>query len=441
MRLADRILDTRPLRSTGSFRYLFAGSAAASFGHQAATVAILLQVWQLTGNPAWVGAVGLANAVPMIAGGLVGGHLADAHDRKRLLLWTAVAGMLASALLAGQARAGLDSLAVVLGLVAAQAAASALGAPARRALIPRLLPEAQVSAGIALTHVSFQAAMLLGPTVGGLVAAGWGVAACYLLNTVATAVTLACAVRLPATPPAGGATGGSKLRVLLGGWHMVTRRPVLGGAFLTDLAATLLAMPIALFPMVNEERFGGDPRTLGLFLSAIAVGGVTAGLTSGFVTRHRRPGRVMLAAAALWGLALAGFGLAGPLWLALACLAVAGAADTVSVISRGTIVQLATPDAYRGRVGGLDHVVGAAAPDLGNLRAGLVAGLTSSTVALVAGGLTCVLAVAAVAVGVPAVRRFTWAADAAPGRSDEVGGDSDGGRRVREAQPSGASAD
>lgn len=426
MNLADRILDTRPLRSTRAFRHLFLGSAASSFGHQVATVAILLQVWQLTGNPAWVGAIGLANAVPMIAGSLVGGHLADAYDRRRLLVWTTLGGTLVSGLLAAQAHVGAGSLALVLGLVAAQAAASSLGAPARRALIPRLLPETQVPAGVALTHVSFQAAMLVGPTVGGLVAARWGVAACYLLNTVATTASLVCALRLPPAPPAGDPTGGSRLRSLLGGWHTVTRRPALAGAFLTDLAATLLAMPTALFPMVNEERFGGDPRTLGLFLSAIAVGGVTAGLTSGVVTRGRRPGRVMLAAAAVWGLAVAGFGLAGPLWLALGCLAVAGAADTVSVISRGTIVQLATPDLYRGRVGGLDYVVGAAAPDLGNLRAGVVAGLTSSTVALVAGGLMCVLGVAAVATGVPAVRRFSAAGTAGEPRDGDDAASRDG---------------
>lgn len=165
----------------------------------------------------------------------------------------------------------------------------------------------------------------------------------------------------------------------------------------TDLSATLLAMPIALFPLVNEIRFDGDPQTLGLFLSAVAVGGISAGLLSGTVTRWPRAGVVQLTAAGIWGLALAGFGLPGPLWLALGCLAVAGAADTVSVITRSTLIQLETPDAYRGRVSSVEHVIGVAGPELGNFRGGLLASATSATFSLVAGGLSATLAIAAVA--------------------------------------------
>jgi hypothetical protein len=165
----------------------------------------------------------------------------------------------------------------------------------------------------------------------------------------------------------------------------------------TDLLATVLAMPVSLFPAVNAERYGGSPRTLGLFLSAIAVGGMAAGAGSGLVTKARRAGAVMVVAACVWGAGLAAFGLAGPLWLALACLPVAGAADTVSVISRGTLVQLATDDAHRGRVSSVELVVGVGGPDLGNLRAGLVAGRTSPAAALVSGGALCVLGIAAVA--------------------------------------------
>lgn len=262
-----------------------------------------------------------------------------------------------------------------------------------------------MATGIALSHLGFQAALLLGPVVGGLAAAGWGVAACYLIDAAAGGAALYGVARLPPIPPAQQRSR-TTIGALLARWTFVVRRPVLRGAFLSDLAATLLAMPIALFPVINQERFDGDPRTLGLFLSAIAVGGVLAGVTSGAVTRCHRPGWVMLAAAAGWGVSLAGFGLAGPLWLALACLVVAGGADTISVVSRGTIVQLATADSHRGRVTATENVVGAAGPDLGNLRAGTVADLTSATTALVSGGLLCVLAVVAVAAGHARLRRF-----------------------------------
>jgi hypothetical protein len=199
---------------------------------------------------------------------------------------------------------------------------------------------------------------------------------------------------------------GGQLAVVAG-FRYVAGRPALTGAFLTDLLATVLAMPIALFPALNAERFGGGPETLGLFLSAIAVGGITAGLTSGAVTRAQRPGVVMLVAAGVWGLALAAFAVAPSVWLVLGCLAVAGAADTVSVVARGALVQLATPDAYRGRVSAVEHVIGIAGPDLGNFRAGLVAGASSTAAAAMSGGLLSVLGIAGVAATNGALRRFT----------------------------------
>jgi predicted MFS family arabinose efflux permease len=174
-------------------------------------------------------------------------------------------------------------------------------------------------------------------------------------------------------------------------------------------------MPISIFPLVNEEHFAGDPRTLGLFLSAIAVGGVTASVFSGAFTRLPRPGRVMLAGSLAWGVALTGFGLAPDPWLGLACLVLAGAADTVSVVSRGALVQLNTPDALLGRVAAAEQIVGQAGPDMGNLRGGLVASATSGGFALVSGGLLCVAAVALVGVGTPGLRRFVTPAKAAAG--------------------------
>jgi MFS family permease len=182
--------------------------------------------------------------------------------------------------------------------------------------------------------------------------------------------------------------------------------PVLLGAFATDLAATVLAMPVALFPVVNDEH-GGSAITLGLFAPAIGLGGIVAAGLSGRVTSTARPGRLMLVSAGVWGLALACFGLAPVLWLGLLCLAVAGAADTVSVVSRTAIVQHATPDPARGRVNALDYLVGVSGPQLGNFRAGLVASATSGAASAALGGLAALVAVAAVAAGSPSLRRWT----------------------------------
>lgn len=398
------LLDTRPLRSSPPFRRMWAGGVLSTVGGQLAVVAVLQQTWELTYSPVAVGAIGLAQAVPMIVFGMVGGTLADAVDRRCLVLVTTLGQMIGAGLLAVQAFAGLDSLAVLLGLVALQSAGGALGAPARRTFAARLLPADQVGAGLALLNLGFQVSMLVGPAIAGIVAARWGVSACYAADTLTFLAALYGLVRLPPLPP-DGVPARPGIAAVVAGWRFIAGRPVLAGAFLTDVVATVLAMPIALFPVVNAERFGGDPQTLGLFLSAIAVGGIAAGLGSGAVTRAGRPGLIMLVAAGVWGVALAGFGLAPAPWAALGCLAVAGAADTISVISRGALVQLATPDAYRGRVSAVEDVVGMAGPYLGNFRAGVVAGATTAGVAAVTGGLMCVLGVAAVALTTPALRR------------------------------------
>lgn len=408
--MRHRLLDIRPLRVSPAFRRLWVGTSLSAVGGQVTAVAVLYQVWELTHSPVWTGAVGLARAVPLVVLGLVGGALADAVDRRTLVRWTMV-GQLAAALgLAAQALTGLGLLPVLLLLVAGQASFGALGAPAQRTFPVRLLGRRLVAAGIALQHLSFQAAMLVGPALAGVVLGRWGLTTAYLVQAVAFLAALYAVVRLPAMPPAeaGGRRG---VRAVVDGMRYISRRPVLGGLYVTDLVATLLAMPIALFPVINEERFGGAPETLGLFLSAVAVGGLVAGLFSGTVTRSDRPGAVQLWAAGVWGAALAVFGLVGPLWLALAALAVAGAADTVSVISRGAAVQLATPDTHRGRVTSVEHVIGVAGPEVGNFRAGVVAGATSAAFAATSGGLACLAGIVLVATLNRPLREFRISRD------------------------------
>jgi len=433
------VLDLRPLRASRAYRDLWAGSAVGGLGFQVATVAVLLQVWELTRSPVWTGTIGLATAVPMLTLGLVGGHLADVHDRRTIMRLAAAGQVLAALGLVTQAATGNRSVWVLLGLVSLGAACNALGSPARRTVPPRLLPPDQVAAGLALQNLAFQVAMLVGPALAGLVLARWDLPVAYGVQAAAATVALLGLVRLPPLPPlpagpgaaarqaapatpddgdapAGGAA--PRRRAAAGGWSIVWRRPTLRGSFATDVAATVLAMPVSLFPLVNEVRFDGDPRTLGLFLSAVAVGGIGAGLVSGAVTRATRSGALQLAAAATWGVALAGFGLAGPLWLALVCLAVAGAADTVSVVTRGALVQLETPDAFRGRVSSVEHVVGVAGPEVGNFRGGVLASLTSAPVALVAGGLAASAVVGLVAWRNAPLRRYrTPAPEPAPART------------------------
>ncbi|RCG21445.1 MFS transporter [Streptomyces diacarni] len=418
MRIPVRLLDVRPLRGSRPFRALWIGSSASQLGGQIATVAVLAQVWDVTGSPVGTGAIGLTTGLPMLLFGLLGGALADAVDRRAVLRATTAGQLLAAAGLCVQALAHNRNVLGLLALVAAGSACSALGAPARRTLPVRLLPADQVAAGLALTNVSFQAAMLAGPATAGLIIARWDLPAAYAAQAAAVAVSALAVLRLPAMPPEG-TVSGRRRRPERGGWRIVLRRQTLWGSLATDLSATLLAMPIALFPLVNEARFGGNPQTLGLFLSAVAVGGIAAGLLSGTVTRWRRGGLVQLTAAGVWSLALAGFGLAGPLWPGLGCLAVAGAADTVSVVTRSALIQLETPDAYRGRVSSVEHVIGVAGPELGNFRGGLLASATSAPFSLVAGGLSAGVAIAVVATANTALRAYRTPSPAPPAREPD----------------------
>jgi predicted MFS family arabinose efflux permease len=296
----------------------------------------------------------------------------------------------------------------VLALVAVQSAFGALGAPAAGVFVPRLLPKDQVAAGLALNQITGQAMMLLGPALAGVLLGWLGVGTCYLLDALSFGLAFYGAFGLPALPPEGEPSRAG-LHGVLDGLRFLAGHRVVRGALITDLAATVLSFPVSLFPLVNAERFGDDPRTLGLFLSALAVGGLTASAMSGALTRLGRPGAVMLCTSGTWGVALLLFGLASDPWTGLGLLVVAGAADALSVVSRSTIVQTRTPDALLGRVTAAEQIVGQAGPSLGNVRGGLVAGWSSGATALVTGGLLCALAVAAVAATTPELRDGTSA--------------------------------
>jgi len=412
------LIDLAPLRSSPRFRRLWIGRACSGFGSQMTVVAVMFQVWHTTGSTVWTGAVGLAQAVPLVAFGLAAGSLTDRSDRRRLYLVAVTGQAVCSCLLAAQGFSGRLPVAGVLLLVAAQACFVAVGGPASRTFIPRLLPRDQVAAGLALNRISFQAAALAGPALAGLILGWLGVGGCYLIDAISFAVAFYGAFGLPPMRPEGEPSR-SGLSGVLDGLGFLARNPAVRGALLTDLAVTVLSMPISLFPLINAERLGGNPRTLGLFLTAIAVGGVIASVFSGTFTRLPRPGLVMLGGSAAWGAALALFGAVPDPWLGLAFLVVAGAADTVAVVSRSTIVQLHTPDALLGRVVAAEQIVGQAGPDVGSMRGGLVAGATSGTAALVSGGVLCLAAVALVGAATPELRRSSAAR---PGRDQRPAG-------------------
>ncbi|MFB7629785.1 MFS transporter [Streptomyces sp. NPDC056149] len=439
------LIDVTPLRTSRAFRRLWVGQTLSGFGGQMTVVAVMFQVWQMTHSTVWSGAVALAQAVPLIALGLFAGAVVDRVDRRTCYVAMTAGQAVCSVALAVQGFGGGVPVVGVVLLVAVQSCFVAGSGPAAKTFVPALLPGEQLAAGLALRRISFQGAMLVGPALAGLMLGGPGVGACYALDALSFAGALYGALRLPSSATGGrreGNAGSARagLRDVADGLAFLARTPAVRGALLTDLATTVLSMPISLFPLVNAERFGGGPRTLGLFLSAVSIGGLAASLFSGTFTRLPRPGLVMLGGSAGWGLALALFGLAPNRWLALACLVLAGAADTVSVVSRGTIVQSHTPSALLGRVGAAEQIVGQAGPDLGNMRGGVVANATSGTVALVSGGVLCLAAVVTVGVRTPGLRGQHGqggrsGTDAGP--AEPVGAAGSGGT-VRPAEPGGS---
>ena len=401
------LADVRPLRESPAFRRLWVGSTLAAVGGALTTFAVPLQVYDVTRSPFAVGAIGLAQVVPTVAIGLLGGAIADAADRRKLVLVASGGSAAVSAGLAAQAFAGLRSVWLLYALVAVSSSLSAVNAPVRRTIIPSLLPADQLTAGLALQRLTFQITLTAGPALAGLITAtpGLGLRVCYLIDAASFAGSLYGVARLPALPRTAGAARPGP-RAVAAGIRYIGRSHVLLGAFLADLNATVFGLPVALFPAINAERYGADPRTLGLFTTAIGVGGLVSGVLSGPVGRIERQGRAMLFAVAVWGAAFAGFAIASALWLTLVMLAIAGAADVFTVVFRGTIVQQTTPGEFLGRVTAADYVVGVSGGSLGNLEAGALGSLTSPAVSALAGGLVTVAGAVVIGLALPAFTRY-----------------------------------
>jgi MFS family permease len=415
------LADITPLRESAAFRRLWAGTTVSSVGSALTMFAVMLQVYDLTRSPFAVGAIGVAQMVPTLIVGLLGGPVTDAMDRRKLALITSTGLAVVAAALAVQAFAGLGVLWLLYALVALQASLSAVDRPARSTFIPGLLPAGQLAAGLALDRLSFQITLTAGPALAGLIAAvpHLGLPACYLTDTVSFAAALYGIARLPAMRPSGGTTRPSP-RAVAEGLGFIRRSQVIAGAFLADLNATVFGMPIALFPAINAERFGGNPRTLGLFTAAIGLGGLVSAALSGPVRHITRQGRAMLVTVAVWGAAFAGFAVVPGLWLTLGLLAVAGAADTFTVVFRGTIVTATTPDQLRGRILAADYVVGAGGGQLGNLEAGALGSLTSPTISALAGGLITIAGSIVIGLTLPVFSRYCRRSEPDPHPVEEL---------------------
>ncbi|MFD6040756.1 MFS transporter [Streptomyces koyangensis] len=393
--LRRRLLaDLTPLRTSADFRRLWIGNTISWVGQGMTALAISLQVYDLTHSSFSVGLVGLFSLVPLVVFGLYGGAIADTVDRRLLGLASSTGSWLLAVALAVAAFAGFHQVWFLYAVVALQAVCAALNSPARTSMIPRLLPAEQLPAANALNSMTTTFGTMTGPMLGGALVGLWGYQAAYLIDAVAFTAALYAMWRLPAMRPE--REEGSRGRAsVLDGLRFLATRPNIRMTFFTDLCAMVLAHPRALFPAVAVVWYGGDAKTAGLLVAAPAVGALLGSVFSGWLGSVHRHGVAILLAVGGWGLAVAVFGLTRNLWLGLLFLALAGAADAISMVFRSTMLQAATPDAMRGRLQGVFIVVVAGGPRLGDFLAGSVGDLVSPTAAVTGGGLLCVLAVTA----------------------------------------------
>lgn len=412
--------DTTPLRNP-DFRRLWLAGIPTVIGANLTIFAVPVQVYALTQSSAYVGLTGLFALAPLVVFGLLGGAWADAMDRRRLLIIASCGLAVASLLLWAQAAASVDNVWVVLCLLSVQQAFYAINAPTRSAAIPRILAGGQLPAANSLNMTVMQFGAIVGPLLAGLLLGWVDLSALYLIDAMTCLVPIWATFRLSAMPPTEPDSAGPSrwgAAAVLDGFRYLAGDKVVLMSFVVDLIAMVFGMPRALFPQIANASFGGPVdggSTMALLAAALSAGAVAGGVFSGWLPRIRRQGLAIVVAIVIWGAAMVGFGLvitqadgrAGPvLWLALAFLAVGGAADMVSAAFRSTILQQVASDEMRGRLQGVFIVVVAGGPRLADALHGAAGAVVGTAAAAAGGGALVIVGVLLAALAVPAFVRY-----------------------------------
>jgi MFS family permease len=403
------LADTRPLR-TPAYRRLWTAGIVTVVGAQLSVVAVPAQIYELTGSSAYVGLTGLFGLVPLVVFGLWGGAIADAMDRRTLLLISGSGIALSSLALWVTAASGLGGVWSVLGLFAVQTAFLAVNQPARNSVIPRLLPAEQLPAANTLNMTVYQTGAIAGPLLAGVLIPVVGLPTLYLLDAVALLATLWATWRLPPVPPeTGGERRRAGLREIGDGFRYAAMHAVLLVSFLMDIVAMAFGMPRVVFPEIAHVVYGDPPGggfALGVLFAAIPAGMVVSALFSGSLNRIRRQGVAVTLAICVWGIGVALFGLTVSLWLAVIFLAVAGAGDMVSGVFRMSMLQSVATDEMRGRMQGVFSVVVVGGPRIADLWHGPAADWFGPGAAASVGGVLVIIGAVVVAAMFPAFWRY-----------------------------------
>ena len=386
-------IDISALRASRDFRLVFSAGVVSNIGSMMTYVAMPFQIKELTNSYLWVGAVGFVETVPLIVFGLYGGVLADAFDRKKMILISEFGAMLVSIGLLLNVISGFNSPVLILILAMIFAATDGIFRPAVDAMIPQVVPYQKLPSAGALNSLRHQASSIAGPMIGGIILASGGIAFAYSLDVLSFVVSLFLLIRINSAKPIHGAEKPSLHRIKEGIKYALSRKDLLG-TYLVDLSAMFFAFPYALFPFVADEL--GGAWTLGFLYAAIPAGALIATLTSGWSNHVSRHGRIIAFAAAGWGLGIVLFGLVHSLFFAIIGLMIAGFFDQISAIFRGLIWNQSIPDHLRGRLASIEMLSYSVGPQMGQVRGALFARAFGLEFSLISGGILTIFASALV---------------------------------------------
>ncbi len=397
------VADIGPLRRHREFRLLFVSEGVSLAGSMVTSVAVPFQVYAISHSSLLVGVMSLTLFVPYVTVGILGGAVADAVDRRKLVLGTEVGLASCSALLVANSLVSHPQLWALLIVNVAMATLDALQRPSLAALLPRVVDKADIPAATALNSVCSNIGQVAGPALAGVLIAASGVKLVYGLDVASFVLSLVALLMMRAVPPAPDAERPSMARIAEGFRYARSRQDLLG-TYAVDIAAMFFGMPEALFPQL-ASRLGG-PAVLGLLFTAPAIGSLLVSITAGWAPRVRRQGRVLVFAAMVWGAGIVVLGTARSVWLAVVGLVIAGGADMVSGLMRSTIWNQTIPDSLRGRLAGIELVSYTSGPLLGNFEGGVTESLAGLRFSIISGGVACIAATGLLAVALPGLWRY-----------------------------------
>lgn len=395
------------MRTNRDFRLLILGQFVSLLGSNLTLVAVPYQVYLATHSSLWVGVASLLQLPLLIVGSLWGGAFGDRFDRRTLLVLSSLVLAVLSGALALNAHLAHPNFPALLTIAALAAGVGGFAGPLRTSAIPTLVAADQLVAAYSFNQVLVNLAVVVGPSLAGVLLATVGVASCYLLDAVTFLVLTVAAALMAPIPPGHVRAGVRLLRAIADGFSYVRQHASAKAVYLVDLNAMVFGLPRALYPAMALSVYHGGPRVLGLLYAAPGAGALIMAVFTGWVARIRRRGRLVVLVVVGWGSAMALFGAIPIVWVGLACLALAGATDVISTVLRNTILQNAITDEFRSRVSSIQLAVVTGGPRLGDLESGVVANFTSTTFSIISGGIACVLGVAVL------VRRYPhfWRSD------------------------------